>query len=61
MDPLMFFGLAFIVWLETTEPASEICTSAHIHALPEMCDAKFNRQEDDLWQKIQTPRPEKRQ
>ena len=45
MSSLMIAGMIFIAWLETAEPASEICTSPYINALPEQCDAKFNREE----------------
>ena len=40
---LLIYAL-FVVWLEVNEPPSEICTSPHIKALPEMCHAHFNRE-----------------
>ena len=41
---MIWLGVVFIVWLEVTEPPTDICTNTvNFSALPEMCDAKFNR------------------
>ena len=41
----ILIGFIFIAWLEASEPTNPACFSEHIKMLPEMCHAKFNREE----------------
>jgi len=40
---MIWLGVVFIVWLEASEPPSEVCTSENFSAMPEMCDVGFDR------------------
>ena len=39
----MWAMILLIIYLEASEPPSELCTSPYSKPIPEMCDAKFNR------------------
>ena len=40
---MIYLGVIFIIWLEVSQPPTDICTSQNFSATPEMCDVGFHR------------------